>query len=289
MLNKNRLNSYLLIFIMLLTLMFCSVSDDIAIDINEDNIGKPAEYSYVVYGDTRTNYLIHEKTVQSIMYREPDIVFHTGDLVANGYSASQWNQFMDIISPLMEIAEFFPVLGNHEFNSKHYYDNFDLPNNERWYSIVRNGILFIMLDSNTSLNNGSEQLQWLEETLIKYYNDIKTKIVFFHHPLFTSSKHPPDEKGFGVDLIPVLEEYDVDMVFNGHNHSYERSFYNGIYYIVAGGGGAPLYGKYRDNDYSQVFLSEYHFCELYMEGGSLIMNVFDINLNLIDNISILIQ
>jgi 3',5'-cyclic AMP phosphodiesterase CpdA len=282
----NKLQIIILILIISLSMTFCSASQDIEININLDNIAKPAEYSFVVYGDTRTNYLIHEKMVQSIMLREPDMVIHTGDLVANGYSKSQWERFMNIIQPLQEEAEFFPVLGNHEFNSKHYYNNFDLPNNERWYSILREDILFVMLDSNTDLRQGSMQFTWVEDTLKSYEGKTQAILVFFHHPLFTSGKHSGDSKGFKDDLTPILEEYDVDIVFSGHNHSYERSYYNGIYFIVTGGGGAPLYGKHRDNEYSQKFIKDYHFCELYIEEGLLIMNVFDIHLNLIDNVSI---
>jgi hypothetical protein len=32
----------------------------------------------------------------------------------------------------------------------------------------------------------------------------------------------------------------VDAVFSGHNHIYERYLYNGIHYLVTGGGGAHL-------------------------------------------------
>jgi hypothetical protein len=39
----------------------------------------------------------------------------------------------------------------------------------------------------------------------------------------------------------------VDAVFSGHNHIFERYLYNGIHYLVTGGGGAPLYGLAADN------------------------------------------
>ncbi|MHC1592049.1 MAG: hypothetical protein ACXQS8_08175, partial [Candidatus Helarchaeales archaeon] len=34
--------------------------------------------------------------------------------------------------------------------------------------------------------------------------------------------------------------YGVDVVFQGHDHHYERMLVNGIYYFVTGGGGGPL-------------------------------------------------
>jgi len=53
-------------------------------------------------------------------------------------------------------------------------------------------------------------------------------------------------------LVPLFEQYGVDMVFNGHDHHYERTCpiragqcssaqEGGVVYYVTGGGGAPLY------------------------------------------------
>ena len=59
----------------------------------------------------------------------------------------------------------------------------------------------------------------------------------------------------------MFERYGVDIVFNGHDHNYERSIINNITYIVTGGGGSLLY----DNGHSPwTVYSEktYHFCLL---------------------------
>ena len=42
------------------------------------------------------------------------------------------------------------------------------------------------------------------------------------------------------DLVPLFEKYDVQMVFSGHDHDYERGTVNGIKYVVTGGGGERL-------------------------------------------------
>jgi hypothetical protein len=55
----------------------------------------------------------------------------------------------------------------------------------------------------------------------------------------------------------VFTRYGVDLVFNGHDHDYERSVANGIVYIVAGGGGAPLHGQENpDANPASVYFSE---------------------------------
>ena len=45
----------------------------------------------------------------------------------------------------------------------------------------------------------------------------------------------------GRALETLFEQYGVDVTFQGHSHAYERYFHNGVYYIVTGGGGGPLY------------------------------------------------
>lgn len=68
------------------------------------------------------------------------------------------------------------------------------------------------------------QRDYLEETLREAADDprVTWTVVYFHSPLWTSSDHPPR-----MDLRdlwgPLLDEYDVDLVLNGHNHVYERS------------------------------------------------------------------
>ncbi|GAI56994.1 unnamed protein product, partial [marine sediment metagenome] len=203
----------------------------------------------VVYGDSRTEYEVHRKMVRAILSVKPTIVLHTGDLITD--NPTQWSTFNDIVSEIRETAEFYPAIGNHEYIAgvESYLDNFDLPNNELWYSVERGGIHFIILDSNTPINKASEQYKWLESDLENIDEDIKFTIVAFHHPLFTTGLHPEDEKGLRQTIVPLFEQYDVDIVFSGHVHTYERCSYNNIYYITTGGGAAPLHDQIRTSSY----------------------------------------
>lgn len=242
----------------------------------------------VIYGDTRTNHATHRKIVEAIMDVGPAAVFHTGDLVGKGLEAEQWVIFNEIASELMETTEFYPALGNHEENSPLYFDNFELPNNERWYVVEKNNIHFIILDSNSDLSEDSEQYQWFEADLRNIGEEIKFVIAVLHHPPFSTGPHGDDEKVMALReiLVPLFEQYGVDMVFAGHDHFYERSLYNNIYYIVSGGGGAPLYGQKRRSPHSQLFIKTYHFCALSVRDNRLIVNVFDRDLRLIDQFKV---
>ena len=68
--------------------------------------------------------------------------------------------------------------------------------------------------------------------------------------------------------MELFEGYGVDMVFSGHDHIYERSFYNDVWYIVTGGGGASLYPvNSKPNPHQVCAESAYHFCKLRINGA----------------------
>ena len=235
----------------------------------------------IIYGDSRTSHAIHQKIVNRIMENNPSVVFHTGDLVNNGLNPEDWAMFNKITDGLRETAEFYPALGNHEENSPLFFKNFNLPNNGHWYSVDRQDAHFIILDSNSVLTTDSEQYRWLEDNLKSVDKKTKFVIVIFHHPIFSSTKSHADEKGL-MHIIPLFERYGVNMVFNGHAHNYERFYYNKIYYIVTGGGGAPLYGRSHRAKYSQLFAKVNHFCKLSLSGDQLTVTAIDIDSNVVD-------
>lgn len=239
----------------------------------------------IIYGDTRTNHAIHQKIVNRIMENNPDVVFHAGDLVGNGLNPEDWVIFNKITDGLRKTAEVYPTLGNHEKSSPLYFKNFNLPNNGRWYSLDRAGIHFIILDSNSVLNTGSEQYRWLEDNLKSVDKKTKFVIVIFHHPIFSSTRSHADVKGL-KHITSLLERYSVNIVFSGHAHNYERFYYNKIYYIVTGGGGAPLYGGTHKVEYSELFAAVYHFCKLSISSNQLTVTAIDIDSNVVDEFTV---
>ncbi|MDZ7859733.1 MAG: metallophosphoesterase [Candidatus Krumholzibacteriota bacterium] len=262
-------NKYLIV---LFILIFSALSCGINSCGNEE--AAPGDGLFV-YGDSRTNHDDHRRVVRAILKKDPKAVFHTGDLVDDGTIPGQWEIFDDITSELRSEAEFFPALGNHEKDSDLYFDRFELPNNERWYSVNRAGVHFIILDSCSGIEKESEQYKWLESDLREAEGGFSFIVAVFHHPPFSTGPHSVDEMGLREIIVPLLEKYDVDIVFSGHDHSYERSLCNGIYYVVSGGGGAPLYDQERDSKYSQVFRKINHFCEISVTPESLVVCAYD--------------
>jgi 3',5'-cyclic AMP phosphodiesterase CpdA len=81
-----------------------------------------------------------------------------------------------------------------------------------------------------------EQLQWIRDELGKSNED--WKIVFFHHPLYSSAKRHGSDLRLRSALEPIFLEHNVSVVFTGHDHVYERTKpQSGITYFVTGSGG----------------------------------------------------
>lgn len=225
-------------------------------------------FTFVAFGDTRTQHQIHRQVVQRIAAVEPDFVLHTGDLVAMGSATHQWRNFFEIEQELVARAPLFPTLGNHEGANPRYFDLFYLPGNERWYTFDYGHARFICLqvDRFADYEPGSEQYAWLEETLAA--NTQPWLFVYFHLPPYTSIEDD-DEADVRQVLPQLFEQYGVDVVFNGHAHSYERHEMHGITYVVTAGGGAPLYSMEEQEPTQLAFSREYHFTILEIDGDRL--------------------
>lgn len=208
----------------------------------------------VAYGDNRTHPEVHEKIARQILQLNPSMIIHSGDLVTQGAKYEQWKeQYFDPMRGLAENIAVFPSLGNHEQNSQHYYDYMSLPdeNGESFYSFDYGNAHFLALNSNAGeapFDLDSAQTQWIIRDL-EAHKDAQWKIVFFHHPLFRC--HPTR----GIEpqrwvWQEVFEAHGVDLVVNGHDHYYQRTYAignyqgkpsRGLYHLISGGGGAPNY------------------------------------------------
>ena len=56
------------------------------------------------------------------------------------------------------------------------------------------------------------------------------------HGPYSSGSHGSNDT-VRRDLVPLFESYGVDIVFAGHDHSYERSTVGGVKHVITGGGG----------------------------------------------------
>jgi hypothetical protein len=205
-------------------------------------------YKFLVYGDNRTRHDVHRKVVEKILEGDrPDFVLQTGDLVENGADQSLWPIFFDIEHELLRKTSFFPALGNHERNDKQFYEFFDM--SLPYYSFNWGNAHIVVLDSD--VGNVADtpsareafwtaQTKWLEEDLDKNQS-AAFRFITAHHPPMTAVESRQNDNKQMTALMPLFEKYRVTAAFFGHDHNYQHYLRNGIHYVIAGGGGAPLY------------------------------------------------
>ncbi len=107
---------------------------------------------------------------------------------------------------------------------------------EKYYSFNYGNVHVVSLDSQITARDkaGRDAMaDWLKMDLGANSND--WTVVMFHHPPYSKGTHDTDNAGAtGIDqpefdmreqFTPILEAYGVDVVYGGHSHVYERSFY----------------------------------------------------------------
>ena len=135
---------------------------------------------------------------------------------------------------------FWPSLGNHDWVAglTAYLDYFTLPGNERYYDVDLGLVHLYAIDSDVHEPDGispeSKQAAWLKERLLA--SKACYDVVYFHHPAYSTADHGPS-----LPLRWPFREWGAEVVFAGHDHTYERFLVDGIPYFVNGLGGASKY------------------------------------------------
>ena len=147
--------------------------------------------------------------------------------------------------PLLDSGvKFYASLGNHDSRDQRYYKLFNMEG-KLYYSFKapKQDVRFIALESTYPV---PAQITWLEETLKSSNED--WKIVYFHHPLYSSGGRHGSDMTLRRALEPLFVKYGVSVVFSGHDHLYERTRPQlGVQYFVTGSGGKLRPGDARAN------------------------------------------
>ncbi len=159
-----------------------------------------------------------------------DFVLTTGDITLDGTR----RQFL-AYKKIQELIK-FPVIsaiGNHD--NPRFFDEFC---GENEFAFANRNSYFIVLN-NEEGQIREEQFRWLEDNL-KKGQAFENIFIAMHKPPF----NPYQQDWYNVEAKPwayrfrkLCGKYGVKMVFSGHRHMFKHEQFDGVDYIVTGGGG----------------------------------------------------
>ena len=241
-------------------------------DIPRDTLALPnsgRSIKFAIIGDSgRGSKEQHEVAAQMVAYRQRfdfEFVLMVGDNIYEG-PATEEDYRLKFEAPYKQLLDdgvkFYAALGNHDDTNQIYYKNFNM-GGKRYYTFVPpvdpitrwdTRVRFFAVDS-TYLDR--QQTQWLAKETAD--SRAEWKIVFLHHPLYTSGRYTMAARGIRFGLESTLVTGGVNVVFSGHEHIYERvEMQKGILYFISGGAGSlrmgdaapsPLIARSYDRDY----------------------------------------
>jgi 3',5'-cyclic AMP phosphodiesterase CpdA len=243
---------------------------------------KDGSVRFAVLGDTGTGDRgQYELAKQMVTFHDAfafAFVIMLGDnIIGSDTPADMRTKFETPYKPLLDAGVVFhAVLGNHDNPNQRFYKLFNM-GGERYYAFQASGggtakldeagVRFFALDTDYL---DKPQLDWLEKELSS--SSPGWKIVFFHHPLYSSGNTHGSALESRAILEPLFVKYGVSAVFSGHDHIYERikPQKGGIVYWVSGAGGRLRKGDIRATDMTaKGFDSDNHFMIVEITGDDL--------------------
>ena len=285
---KRNFTNYFILSLIILSFTSFIQSGAFSIEAQEEAIDP---WHFIALGDSRNWYEnesnpFREAVIDDVVENNPNMEFilHTGDMTLAGGEQNEWDiYYEDIDSAVQNDVQFYYSVGNHETytyrfengsygpvqsNVSTYMANVEMLGNERYYSFDFNQIHFIVINTEEFWDSDdyffditTAQHDWIINDLT---NNNKSFIVaLFHRPMYSirSTYRVENAEAIRDVLEPIFIEYDVDLVFSGHDHYYYRTTRNDITHVVTGGSGAPLYDPEKTGQAIEgdVYFEKYHY------------------------------
>ena len=174
--------------------------------------------------------------------RPPDLLLLLGDNAYEGGSDPEYQvALFEMLGPMLSQTVMWSCMGNHETYSQDlpYLNIFNFPTDGRsggvpsgselYYSFNYANAHFVCLESTLADRTPTGPMAtWLRADLGANTNE--WLIVYFHAPPYSKGSHDSDAEweiemaDMRANIVPILEEYGVDLVLSGNSHGYERSF-----------------------------------------------------------------
>ncbi|MET8311240.1 FN3 domain-containing metallophosphoesterase family protein [Micromonospora sp. NPDC005173] len=177
-----------------------------------------------------------------------ELLVSGGDHVESANDEGQWTSFLapDQLRQYPLVA----TIGNHDVGGKSYEQHHFTPNTDRTAPYYDNGnpagtksggdywfvykdVLFIDINSNSYKvpaeggNVGdAAHVSYITDVINKHGSEAKWKVLVYHHSIYSPASHATDtdNKDRREHFTTAFSNLGIDMVLQGHDHSYSRSY-----------------------------------------------------------------
>jgi Calcineurin-like phosphoesterase len=165
-------------------------------------------------------------TVNNILDKNPELVLGLGDY--DQYINNDPECWFEIVEPIDNIMKI--AIGNHEVEVEskltQYMEHYGLI--DQYYSFDYQNVHFTVMSDYVPDEIGSEQYIFVQNDLAKAAADPNINwIVVPHHSqkyAATQNYDIPEENEWNNIYHPLFEQYNVDLVLQGHQHNYQRTY-----------------------------------------------------------------
>ena len=223
-------------------------------------LDEPAPFSFIYFGDAQNEVKAHWSRVIRQAYSDaPQAKFllHAGDLINRADADAEWGDWFRAGGWVNAMMPTVATPGNHEYGrsldegralSGHWRPTFAFPENgpegleESAYYLDFQGVRLVSMNSN---EKQQEQAEWLRGVLAD--NPNRWTILTFHHPIYSAARGR-DNADLRALWQPIIDEYAVDLVLTGHDHTYARSG------LIAAEENVPEGARARTGDSGTVYV-----------------------------------
>jgi Calcineurin-like phosphoesterase len=195
---------------------------DFNYNFEDEGNNKRKNFNFVAAGDFGCSKNT-TKTINNMLDKKPELVLPLGDLSVDK-PATCW---LDLFSPFddkLKITLGYDEVKDGVSKLNQYKEAFGLDN--LYYSFDYRRVHFIVMSTLSPFNVTSDQYKFIEEDLNKTSNneDIDWIVVTSYGPFYTSPSAHPAKNDIRNIYHPLFDRYGVDLVLQGHNHNYQRTY-----------------------------------------------------------------
>ncbi len=172
-------------------------------------------------------------------YKNISFIISAGDQVNTAKNEYEYSGFL--YPEILSSVSLSTAIGNHDSGSYNYSQHFNNPNtfdlnNETLtnyttghtaagsdYYYTYGDVLYIVIDTN---NYNCATHENVIAKAVSENENVKWKIVTFHQDIYGSGNDHSDSDGIilRTQLTPIMDKYDIDVVLQGHDHTYSRTY-----------------------------------------------------------------